>query len=46
MVKVVAVLVVLLILAVVGGCLTLAYWNFPVPSVPVEKVLPDARFPK
>ena len=35
-----------LVLAVLGGCLFLAYGNFPVPSVPVEKVLPDARFPK
>ena len=35
-----------LVLAVVGGCLYLAYGNFPVPSTPVEKVLPDARFPK
>jgi hypothetical protein len=33
-------------LAVLGGCLFLAYGNFPVPTVPVEKVLPDARFPK
>jgi hypothetical protein len=33
-------------LAVLGGCLFLAYGNFPVPSAPVEKVLPDARFPK
>lgn len=35
-----------LVLAVVGGCLYLAYGNFPVPSTPIEKVLPDARFPK
>ena len=33
-------------LAILGGCLFLAYGNFPVPSTPVEKVLPDARFPK
>jgi hypothetical protein len=39
-------LVIILMLAVFGGCLVLAYWNFPVPSVPYEKVLPDARFPK
>jgi hypothetical protein len=35
-----------LVLAVLGGCLFLAYGNFPVSKVPVEKVLPDARFPK
>jgi len=34
------------ILAIKGGCLFLAYGNFPVAKVPVEKVLPDARFPK
>ncbi len=39
-------LVIVVVLAVVGGGLFLAYWNFPVPSTPVEKVLPDARFPK
>jgi hypothetical protein len=33
-------------LAVLGGCLFLAYGNFSAPTVPVEKVLPDARFPK
>jgi len=35
-----------LVLAVLGGGLYLAYGNFQVPSAPVEKVLPDARFPK
>jgi hypothetical protein len=37
---------IVLVLAVFAGCLFLAYWDFPVPSVPFEKVLPDARFPK
>jgi len=46
MARVVAVLVVLLVLAVAAGCLYLAYGNFPVPASHVEKVLPDARFPK
>ena len=44
--KVTIILVGVLVLAVVGGCLFLAYGNFPVSKVPVEKVLPDARFPK
>ena len=39
-------LVIVLVLAAVGGGLFLANWNFPVASAPVEKVLPDARFPK
>src|SRR5258708_7555532 len=33
-------------LAVMGGWLFLAYGDFPVPKPAVEKVLPDARFPK
>lgn len=39
-------LLVVVVLAVLGGGWFLANWNFPAPSVPVEKVLPDARFPK
>jgi len=39
-------LVVAVILAVLGGAVFLALWNPPAPSAPVEKVLPDARFPK
>jgi hypothetical protein len=39
-------LILIVIVAVVGGCVVLAYWDFPAPSTPVEKVLPDARFPK
>ena len=34
------------VLAILGGCLYLAFGNFPAPSTPVQKVLPDARFPK
>ncbi len=44
--RVTLLLVVVLVLAIVGGGLVLAYWDFPVASTPVEKVLPDARFPK
>jgi hypothetical protein len=39
-------LMIVLVLAAVAGGLFLAYWDFPVPSAPFEKVLPDARFPK
>jgi hypothetical protein len=46
MARVGIVLAIVFVLAVVGGCLYLAYGNFPMPSKPVEKVLPDARFPK
>ena len=46
MVKATVVLVLVLVLAIVGGCLFLAFWNVPAPTTTVEKVLPDARFPK
>jgi hypothetical protein len=39
-------LFIVVVLAILGGGWFLANWNFPVPSVAVEKVLPDARFPK
>lgn len=38
--------VVVVALAVLGGVIFLALWNPPVPTAPVEKVLPNARFPK
>jgi hypothetical protein len=46
MVRAGIVLAIVFVLAVVGGCLYLAYGDFSAPSKPVEKVLPDARFPK
>jgi len=38
--------IVLVVVAVLGGAVFLALWNPPAPSAPVQKVLPDARFPK
>ncbi|HTV89121.1 MAG TPA: hypothetical protein VME41_08905 [Stellaceae bacterium] len=46
MAKAIAVLVVVLALAAIGGWLYLAYWTFPVSSTRVEKVLPNASFPQ
>ena len=46
MTKVTLVLVLVVLLTVAGGALFLAYWHFDVPRAEVEKVLPDARFPK
>lgn len=40
------VLGIVFVLTLVGGGLYLAFGNFSVPSKEVEKVLPDARFPK
>jgi len=39
-------LVVVIVLVALGGAAFLALWNPPAPSAPVEKVMPDARFPK
>jgi hypothetical protein len=44
--RVTIVLIAILVLAIAGGFVVLAYWDFPAPSARVEKVLPDARFPK
>jgi hypothetical protein len=46
MARVGIVVAIVCVLAVVAGCLYLAYGNFPVPSKSVEKVLPNDRFPK
>jgi uncharacterized membrane protein len=40
------ILAAVVVLAIVGGLLYLAFGNFPVPTQPVEKVLPDDRFPR
>jgi hypothetical protein len=34
------------IVILLGGGAFLAFWDIPAPSAKVEKVLPDARFPK
>ena len=44
--KVTVALVFGILLLLLGGAAFLALWNPPAPSAPVEKVLPDARFPK
>jgi hypothetical protein len=36
--------VVIVVLAAIGGAAFLAVWNPPVPSAPVHKVVPNARF--
>ena len=38
--------VIVIVLAALGGAAFLALWNPPAPSVAIEKVLPDGRFPK
>jgi hypothetical protein len=46
MVKLTVLVVTVFVLAAVGGAVFLATYNFPAPTQQVEKVLPDARFPK
>jgi len=44
--KVTIAFVVVIVLLLLGGGIFLLVWNPPAPTAPVEKVLPDARFPK
>ena len=44
--RVVVLLVIVLVLAILGAFLFLAFGDFPAPSNRIEKVVPDARFPK
>jgi len=44
--KAAIVLIVVVVLAVAGGLVALSYWDIPAPTSRVDKVLPDARFPK
>ncbi|MGH6948684.1 MAG: hypothetical protein ACREDZ_15240 [Kiloniellales bacterium] len=43
--KSILVLFVLVLGALLGGALFLMTWEIPAPNAPVEKVLPDDRFP-
>jgi hypothetical protein len=44
--KVVLVVLAVVVLAVAGGLTWLAFWDIPAPNQPIERVIPDARFPK
>jgi hypothetical protein len=44
--KITVALVIIVALLLAGGAAFLALWNPPAPSAPVEKVIPDSRFPK
>jgi hypothetical protein len=46
MTKVTLVVVLVVLIAMAGGALFLAVWQFDVPRTASEKVLPDAHFPK
>ncbi len=44
--KLTLVLVVIVLAVLVGGGAYLATWEIPPPTMAVEKVLPDERFPR
>jgi len=44
--RVTLVLVLVVVLVALGSGVFLATWDFHVPRTQVEKVVPDARFPK
>ncbi|HXP31877.1 MAG TPA: hypothetical protein VN832_12360 [Stellaceae bacterium] len=44
--KLVAIAVGVLVLIVIGGGAILMVWDVPAPTAHVERVIPDARFPR
>jgi hypothetical protein len=40
------ILFLLILLLIVGGAVLLAAWRIPAPTVKVEKVIPNDRFPR
>lgn len=44
--KLLLTVVALFVLIIVGGGAFLMVWNIPAPTARVEKVIPDARFPR
>jgi hypothetical protein len=40
------IVVALVVVILVGGTVFLMFWNIPAPTTHVEKVIPDARFPR
>jgi hypothetical protein len=40
------IVVALVVVILVGGTVFLMVWNVPAPTNRVEKVIPDARFPR
>ncbi len=40
------ILLIVLLLAIVGAAVFLMTWDIPPPTAPVEKVVPNERFPR
>lgn len=41
-----AILLIVLALVIVGAAMFLMTWDIPPPTAPVEKVIPNERFPR
>lgn len=46
MAKVILAGLTVLVILIGAGLAYLAFWDIPAPNQPIERVLPDARFPK
>lgn len=46
MFKVLLIATAALVVVALGGAVFLMFWDIPAPSARVERVIPDARFPK
>ena len=44
--KLLLTVVAVIVVIIIGGGAFLMVWNIPAPTVHVEKVIPDARFPR
>ena len=44
--RILLIFVALLVVIVLGGGVFLMLWDIPAPTARVEKVIPDARFPR
>lgn len=44
--KLLLTVVAVIVVIIVGGGAFLMVWNIPAPTARVEKVIPDARFPR
>ena len=45
MTKISTILFALIVIGLAGGAVFLATWEIPAPSSPVEKTIPDDKFP-
>jgi hypothetical protein len=44
--KVLLMVVTTVLLLLTAGVVVLAVWNVPTPARPIDRVIPDSRFPK